>query len=132
MTNILAQIAIHMSLSFWMATFSVGIAQEPSVDEVLQELKSNDIERLVPAIKQVEKFSIRDQRIVERLVLLLDDGRRDSAPAGFGQNIQAYASFAMQQQGDKAVATILQHLPEIKSEHGLCLALGSIANVIRG
>ena len=129
MANILAQITIRLSLSFWLATISLSVAQEPSADEILQELKSNDIERIVPAIKQVEKFSIRDQRIVERLVLLLDDGRRDSAPAGFGQNVQAYASFAMQQQGDKAVATILQHLPEIKSEHGLCLALGSIANI---
>ncbi len=129
MNNILAKIAILLSLFIWIATFSVVVAQEPSVDEVLTEMKSNDVVRIVRAIKQVEEFSIRDQRIVERLVMLFDDDRRDSAPAGFGQNVQAYASFAMRQQGDKAVATILEHMPEIKSERGLCFALESIADI---
>ncbi len=131
MTKMQVKFMITLAISFCVATISVSIAQEPPppVDELLVELKSNDPIRIVRAIKQVEVFSIRDQQIVERLVLLLDDDRRDSAPAGLGQNVQIHASFAMLKQGDEAAPKILEQLAKIKSGRGLCLALESLGRI---
>ena len=126
MTKMQVNFIIVTTLYFCVSAISLSIAQEPPVEELLVELKSNDPTRIVRAIKQVEEFSIRDQQIVKRLVLLLDDDRRDSAPAGFGQNVQIHASFAMLKQGVDAAPIILEQLVKIKSDRGLCLALESV------
>lgn len=69
----------------WLMLVLAGCAGQPSVEELIQQLKSNDLRTRVQAIRALEKRKAGSPAVVQALADALNDGdlyvRRDAALA---------------------------------------------------
>ena len=104
-------------------------AQRPSPDRTLDQLRSADVSHVAAAIEALHPELLQNDRIVEQLVLLLDDRRVAMRHSTHSETVQQLARLKLWVLDRTGIRSITNQLSKLSTDYAIGLALESIARI---